>query len=80
MKSRLTVSLSGVADWKKRHSSEGVTGHLVTSGNEASGVRGARVLGRRFSRALLGRLSFRPGLDILEPDEFWAWSRRSRAG
>ena len=61
MRSRLTVSFGEVANWERRHSSEGVTGHLVASRKEASRVRGARVLGRRFSQAFLGRLSFGPG-------------------
>ena len=59
MKSRLAVSLGGVVDWERRHSSEG--------------VRGDRVLGRRFSRAFLGRLSFGPSPGVLGPDEFLAW-------
>ena len=62
MKNRLTVSFGEAADRERRNSSEGVSGHLVESGKEASRVRGARVLGRRFSRAFLGRLSFGPGL------------------
>ena len=61
MKSQLAVSFGEVADQEMRHPSEGVSRHLVTSGKEASGVRGARVLGRRLSRAFLGRLSFEPG-------------------
>ena len=60
MESRLAVSFGEVADRERRHPSEGVSEHLVASGKEAFGVRGARVLGRRFSRAFLGRLSFRP--------------------
>ena len=54
-------SFAKVADRERRHPSEGVSGHLVASGKEASGVRGTRVLGRRFSRAFLGQLSFGPG-------------------
>ena len=61
MKSRLAVSFGEVADRKRRHLSEGVSGHLVASGKEASGVRGARVLGRKFSRAFLGRLTLGHG-------------------
>ena len=74
MRSLLSVSFGEVADWERRHSSEGVTGHLVALGKEASGVRGAQVLGRRFSWAFLGRLSFGPGPGVLGPAEFWAWS------
>ena len=72
MKSRLAVSFGAVADREMRHLSEGVSGHLVGSGNKASGVRGARVLGRRFSRAFLGRLSFGPGPNVPRPAEFRA--------
>ena len=70
MRSRLAVLFDEVADWEMSHSSERVTGHLVASGNEASGVRGARVLGRRFSRTFLGRLSFGPGPDVFVLAEF----------
>ena len=45
MKSWLAISFGEVADRERRHSSEGVFGHLVASGKEASGIRGARVLG-----------------------------------
>ena len=45
MKSQLEVSFGEVADREKRHPSEGVSRHLGTSGKEASGIRGARVLG-----------------------------------
>ena len=62
MKSRLAVSFGAIADQERRHPSEEVSGHLVASGKEASRVRGARVLGRRLSRAFLGRLSLGPGL------------------
>ena len=72
MESRLVVSFGAVADRERRHLSEGVSGHLVASGKEASEVRGSRVLGRRFSQAFLGRMSFRPGLDVLGPVEFRA--------
>ena len=75
MKSRLAVSFGAVADWERRHPSEGVSGHLVTLGKEASGVRGAWVLGRRFSRAFLGRLSFGPGPDVPGSAKFRVWSR-----
>ena len=61
MESRWAVSFGEVADQERRHPSEGVSRHLVSSGKEASGVRGARVLGQRFSRSFLGRLSFRTG-------------------
>ena len=60
MKIRLAVSFGEVADRERRHPSEGVSRHLVASRNEASGVRGARVLGRKFSRAFLGRLTLGP--------------------
>ena len=72
MKSRLAVSFGEVVDRERRHQSEGVSGHLVASGKEASGVRGARVLGRRFSRAFLGWLSFRIGPGVLGSAELWA--------
>ena len=74
MKIRLAVSFGEVADRERRHLSEGVFGHLVASGKEASRVRGARVLGRRFSRAFLGRLSFGPGPSIPGSAEFWVRS------
>ena len=73
MRSWLAILFGEVADWERRHSSEGVTGHLIASGKEASLVRGARVFGRRFSRAFLGQLSFGPGPGIIVPIEFWAW-------
>ena len=38
MKSRLAVSFGEVADRKRRHSSEGVSGDLIASRNEATGV------------------------------------------
>ena len=60
MESWLAVSFGEVVDRERRHPSKGVFGHLVASGKEASGVRGARVLGRRFSLAFLGRLSITP--------------------
>ena len=75
MKSRLAVSFGAIADREMRHPSEGVSGYLVASGKEASGVRGARVLRRRFSRAFLCRLSFGPGPSVPGPAEFRAWSR-----
>ena len=61
MKSRLAISFGEVVDRERRHPSEGVSGHLGASRNEASRVRGARVLGKKFSRAFLGRLTLRPG-------------------
>ena len=61
MKSQLAISFGEVADRERRHPSEGVSGHLGASGNEASGVRGAWVLGRKFSLAFLGRLTLGPG-------------------
>ena len=57
MKSRLAVSFGEVADRERRPPSEGIPGHLGASGKEASGVRGARVLRRKFSRAFLSRLT-----------------------
>ena len=60
MKSRLSVSFGEVADWERRHPSEGVSRQLVASRKEASRVRGARVLERKFSRAFLGRLTLGP--------------------
>ena len=77
MKIRLAVSFGEVFDQERRHPSEGESGHMVASGKEASGVRGARVLGRRFSRALLGILSFGPGPGVPGMTEFWAQSWRS---
>ena len=87
MKSRLAVAFGEVSEWERRHPSERVSGHMVVSGKEASGVRGARVLGRRFFRSFLGLLSFGPGpvvpgwlsfgpnSDVPGSAEFWAWSR-----
>ena len=57
MKSQLAVSFGEVSDRERRHPSEGVSGHLGSSGKEVAEVRGARVLGRKFSRAFLGRLT-----------------------
>ena len=62
MKSRLAVSFGEVIDRERKHPGEGASGHLGTSGNEASGIRGARVLGRKVARAFLGRLTLGPGL------------------
>ena len=61
MKSRLAVSFGEVVDRERRHPSEGVSGHLGASGKEASGIRGARVPGRKVSQAFLGRLTLGPG-------------------
>ena len=61
MKSRLAVSFGEVADREMRHSSEGVSGHLGASRKEAYGVRGTRVLGRKFFRAFLSRLTLGHG-------------------
>ena len=47
MKSRLTVSFGEVADWERRHPSEGVSEHLGASGKEASRIRGTRVPGQK---------------------------------
>ena len=60
MKSRLAVSFGEIADRERRHPSEGVSGHLGASGKEASGIRGARVPGRKVARAFLGRLTLGP--------------------
>ena len=60
MKSRLAVSFGEVADREWKHPSEGVSGHLGVSGKEASGIRGARVPGRKVARAFLGRLTLGP--------------------
>ena len=57
MKSRLAVSFGEVADRERRPPSEGISGHLGVSGKAASGVRDARVLGRKFSQAFLSRLT-----------------------
>ena len=54
MKSRLTVSLGRVANRERKHPGEGAFGRLGASGEEASGVRGARVPRRRVARAFLG--------------------------
>ena len=61
MKSRLAVSFGEVADRERRHPSEGVSRHLGALGKETSGVRGARVLERKFSRTFLGRLTLGSG-------------------
>ena len=61
MKSWLAVLFGEVADRERRHPSEGVSGHLGASGKEASGIRGARVLGRKVARAFLGLLTLGPG-------------------
>ena len=74
MKSWLAVSFGAITDRERRHPSEEVSGHLVASGKEASEVRGARVLGRRFTREFLGRLSFGPSPGVPGPAEFRAWS------
>ena len=60
MKSWLTVSFGEVADWERKHPGEGASGHLGASGNEASGIRGARVPGRKVARAFLGQLTLGP--------------------
>ena len=60
MKSRLAVSFGEVADREMRHLSEGVSENLGASRKKASGVS-APVLGRKFSRAFLGRLTLGPG-------------------
>ena len=72
MKSQLAVSFGAVVDRERRHPSEGVSGHLVAGGKEASEVRGVRVFGQRLSRAFLGRLSFGPGPGVLGSTEFRA--------
>ena len=61
MKIRLTVSFGEVVDQERKHPGEGAFGHLGASGNEASGIRGARVLGRKVARAFLSRLTLGPG-------------------
>ena len=49
MKSRLTVSFGGVADWERKH-----------LGKKAFGIRGARAPRRRIDWAFLGQLAFGP--------------------
>ena len=61
MKSWLIVSFGEVANRERRPPSEGISEHLGASGKKASGVRGTRVLERKFSRAFLGRLTLGPG-------------------
>ena len=89
MKNRLTVLFGEVADRERRHLSERVSGHLGDSGNEASGISGARVLGRKFSLGFHGPTDFRVWLSrnctrakvlsgVLGPADFRARSRRSR--
>ena len=62
IKSLLVVSFGEVANRKRRHPSEGVSGHLGASRNEASGIRGTRVPGRKVVRSFLGRLTLGPSL------------------
>ena len=50
MKSRLTVSFGEVVDRERKHPGEG-----------AFEIRGARVPGRKVTRAFLGRLTLGPG-------------------
>ena len=61
IKSRLAVLFGEVADRKRKHPSEGVSGHLGASRKEASRIRGARVPGRKVARAFLGRPTIGPG-------------------
>ena len=57
MKSRLAVLFDEVVDRERKHPGEGAFGHLGASGKEATGIRGAKVLGRKVARAFLGRLT-----------------------
>ena len=68
MKSPLAILFGEVVDRERRHSSEVVSRHLAASGKEVSGVRGTRVLRRKFSRAFLERLSFGQSF----PERSWA--------
>ena len=67
MESQLAVSLGRVIDRERKHPSEGASGRYDASGEEASEVKGARVPGRRVTRAflglftILGRLALGPG-------------------
>ena len=67
MKSRLAVSFDEVADQERKHPSEGASRHLGASGKEASGIRGARLPGRKVARAFLGRLTLGPGPVVAVP-------------
>ena len=49
MKSRLVISFDGVADRGRKH-----------LGKKTFGIKGARALGRRIVRTILGRLAFGP--------------------
>ena len=42
MKSQLAILFGEVADRERKHPSEEASGHLGSSGKEASGIRGAR--------------------------------------
>ena len=57
MKSRLVILFDEVSDRERKHPSEEVSGHLGTSGKEASRIRGARALGRRVAKTFLGLLT-----------------------
>ena len=64
MESRLTVSFGRITDRERKHSGEEAFGHQGASGKEASGVRGARALGRRVARAFLGLFTVLSRLDL----------------
>ena len=67
MKSQLAISFDKVADREMKHLGEKAFGHPGASGNEVSGIRGARTLGRRVAQVflslftVLGRLALEPG-------------------
>ena len=67
MKSRLAVSFGEAVDRERKYPGEGASGHLGASGKEASGIRGARVPGRKVARVFLGRLTLGPGLVEVVP-------------
>ena len=57
MKSQLEILFGEVADRERKHPSEEASGHLSSSGKEASGIRGVWAPGRRVAREFLGLLT-----------------------
>ena len=74
MKSRLAVSFGEVADRERKHPGEGASGHLGSSGKEASGIKGARVPGRKVAWAFLGRLTLGPSPVEAVPGRKFSWA------
>ena len=64
MKSWLAVSFGEVVDRERKHPGERASGNLDASRNEAFGISGAWVPGRKVARAFLGRLTL--GLGPIE--------------